>query len=581
LFTGNWKIVAWLLFSLILAGAQPALCQLMQASQPRLVLVLVVDQFSYDYMNRFGDKFGPNGFRYLQNHGAVFTNCRYKQATTQTAVGHSIIATGAYPWSTGIIANDWFDRRKDKEIIAVTDESLKLVGANGIGASARTMIGTTLGDSLKMATNGRSKVFSLSLKDRGALFLAGKLANSACWFDTQSGSFVSSSQFGESLPPWVSTFNEQRYADKYFGKTWSRLLPETEYGASAKDDYPFEGSLPGDGRQFPHVITGGASSPNAAFYGTFVITPFADQMLSDLATAAIDQESLGQHTDTDLLTVSFSTPDYCGHLFGPQSQEAEDVMLRLDQTIGGLLTHIDKKIGLNNCLVIVTGDHGVCPIPEFLRERGQARGLDSGRIDPKAFCSLIESALDSKLGSENWISSFTPPNLYLNLRAIDHQKYKEREVAGLAANIAHSVPGIAEVYTSAQLFTNQIPNSPNVDSIRKSYFWGRSGELYIMPKPNYIFSGSATGTTHGTAYAYDQQVPLILCGGTVQGGKFGQDSSPADIAPTVSSILNIPQPPLSEGRVLQEAIRQVSGPAASLRAQAPPLAQPKAIPVDD
>jgi len=205
LFTGNWKIVAWLLFSLILAGAQPALCQLMQASQPRLVLVLVVDQFSYDYMNRFGDKFGPNGFRYLQNHGAVFTNCRYKQATTQTAVGHSIIATGAYPWSTGIIANDWFDRRKDKEIIAVTDESLKLVGANGIGASARTMIGTTLGDSLKMATNGRSKVFSLSLKDRGALFLAGKLANSACWFDTQSGSFVSSSQFGESLPPWVST----------------------------------------------------------------------------------------------------------------------------------------------------------------------------------------------------------------------------------------------------------------------------------------------------------------------------------------------------------------------------------------
>lgn len=561
MFTGNRKIT--LLFAaLLLAIAQPAYCQLMQSHQPRLVVLLVIDQFSYDFLSRFADKFSPNGFRYLQDHGAVFTNCRYQQATTLTAVGHSIIASGAYPWSTGVVANEWFDRKQGKNVPAVADEHVQMVGANGAGASSHSMASTTFGDSMKLATNGRSKVFAFSLKDRGALFLAGKLGNGAYWWDSRTGTFVTSSQFGPALPTWLRAFNEQRYADKFFGKPWQRLLPEGEYGASAKDDYQYEGSLPGDGRQFPHVINGGASTPNEAFYNTFQITPFANQMLTDLARQAIDNESLGQHTDPDLLAVSYSTPDYVGHLFGPQSQEAQDTMLRLDQSIAGLIQYIDKKIGLNNCLVVVTGDHGVAPIPEFLRERGQARGLDAGRIDPKAFRTLLDSALDSRLGAGDWIADFSPPNLYLNLAEIDRQKYKDREVEALAANLAHSIPGIGEVFSAAQLFTNQMPNSPYANAVRKSYFWGRSGELYVMPKPGYIFSGSPTGTTHGSAYGYDQQVPLILTGGPVLAGKYGTEASPADIAPTISSVLNIPIPPLSEGRVLQEALGQVQGPPA-------------------
>lgn len=575
LFTGNWRALLSALVVLLLISAQSASAQLMQSNAPRLVLLLVVDQFSSDFLSRFGDKFGPNGFRYLQDHGAVFTNCRYKQATTVTAVGHSIIATGAHPWATGVIANDWFDRKAGKEIAAVNmataDKTIQLqmVGATGPGASAQAMVGTTFGDSMKMATNGRAKVLSMSLKDRGALFLGGKLGNGSFWFDDRTGSFVSSSQYGTSLPVWVRAFNDQHYADKFFGKPWQRLLGENDYAASAKDDYSYEGALPGDGRVFPHVITGGASSPNEAFYGTFMITPFANQMLADLAKEAIDKESLGQHTDPDLLAVSFSTPDYVGHLFGPQSQEAEDTMLRLDQTLANLLQFVDKRVGLNHCLVVVTGDHGVAPIPEFMRERGAARGIDGGRIDPKAFRMLLDSALDARLGPGDWISDFAPPNLYLNLAEIDRQKYKDNEVQALAANLAHSIPGIGEVFTSAQLFTNQPPNSPYIDAVRRSYYWGRSGDLYVMPKPGYIFSGSPTGTTHGSAYAYDQQVPLILAGGPIRSGKYGQDASPADIAPTISSILNVPVPPLSEGRVLQEAIGQVQGPPVPMRPSEP------------
>jgi predicted AlkP superfamily pyrophosphatase or phosphodiesterase len=563
-------------FCLLLIGSGvPARAQLMQTGEPRLVLLLVVDQFSYDLFSRFNKKYGPNGFRYLQDNGAVFTNCRYKQATTVTAVGHSIIASGAYPWSTGVVANEWLSGSKGI-ISAVFDDSTQLVGANGAGASAKSMRGTTFGDSLKMATNGRSKVFAVSLKDRGSIFLAGKLGNGAFWWDTRTGSFVSSSQYGGVLPGWVSKFNDKHYADQFFGKAWQRLLPESEYGSSNRDDYQHEGALPGDGRNFPHVITGGASSPNEAFYTAFVHTPFANQMLADLGREAIEAESLGQHTDPDVLAISFSTPDYAGHLFGQQSQELQDIMLRLDQTIGGLLKYIDGKVGMKNTLVIVTGDHGAAPVPEFVRERGHSRGLDSGRIDPNAFKTLLDSALDSRLGPGDWITAFSNPNLYLNLAEIDRQKYRQPEVEALAAKLARSIPGIAEAYTANQLFTNQMPNGPFESSVRRAYFWGRSGELFVIPKPGYIFSSGSAGTSHGSPYGYDQQVPLIMTGASVQAGKYGQEASPADIAPTVSSILNIPMPPLSEGRVLQEALGQVQGPASPLRQEAQQLSSKSA-----
>ena len=561
---GIHRLTAILLILLLYAAGSPAGCQVGQSSQPRLVLLLVIDQFCYDYLSRYNDKFGPNGFRYLQDHGANFINCRYKQATTQTAVGHSVIASGGYPWSTGVVANQWYDRRTNREVAAVSDDGTQMVGSNGTGGSCKSMLGTTFGDQLKLSTNGRSKVFSISLKDRGALFLAGKLANGAYWWDPRVGSFVSSSQFGTTLPSWVKTFNEQHYADQYYGRAWQRLLPETQYTASTKDDSPYESGIPGDGKQFPHVITGGGSTPGEPFYNAFEMTPWSNQMLLDLAKEAVEKGGLGQHADADVLAVSLSASDRIGHAFGPYSQEAEDLMLRLDQSLGSFMQYINQKIGLNKCVVVLTGDHGAVPCPEMLKERGQSRGLDCGRIDPVSFKNVLDSAMDARLGQDDWISSFVPPNVYLNLSAIDRQKYRQPEVEALAAKLAHSVAGIGDVYTAAQFYTNQLPNGPLSDSVRRSYFWGRSGELYVVPKPGYIFSGEACGTSHGCPYSYDAQVPMIMMGTTIQSGRYGQDSSPADIAPTISAILNITMPPLAEGRVLQEAIGQLYGPPAPL-----------------
>lgn len=549
-------VIYTLIICSLIMQPQAVRAQLTQSSQPKLVLLIVIDQFNYDYLNRFHDKLASGGFRLLMDGGAHFTNCKYTQATTQTAVGHSIISTGALPWSTGVIANDWWSRSKEKDVLAVSDDSAQLVGANGPGASARAMQGTTIGDQMKLATNGRSKVITMSLKDRAALFLAGKLANEAYWWDVRTGNFVTSSPYGGTLSGWAKMFNDQHYADKYFGKPWQRLLPETAYGASTKDDYAYERPLPGDGRQFPHVITGGASGPGPEFYATFTMTPFANQMLADLAREAIDKENLGQHTDPDFLGVSFSATDFVGHSFGPYSQEVEDMFLRLDQTLASLFTYVDQKVGMQKCLIVVTGDHGSMPIPEFLRERG----LDAGRIDPKSFRNLLDSSLDARLGADDWVSAFQPPNLYLNLSTIDKQKYRQPEVESLAAKLSHSIPGISEAYTAGQLFANNLPNGPLSDAVRQSYYWGRSGELYIIPKQGYIFSSEPTGTSHGSPYAYDSQVPLIIYGTTVRPGKYGNSCAPQDIAPTIATVAGTAMPSLCEGRVLQECLAPVQGP---------------------
>lgn len=549
-------------FCLLLLPAlnQPAGAQLLLSGQPKLVLLLVIDQFSFDYLSRFNERFGAGGFRFLMDNGANFVNCHYKQSTTVTAVGHSIISTGAYPWSTGVVANDWYSKRKEKEVAAVDDETVQLVGGNGPGASCRTMAGTTIGDEMRLATNGRSKVISCSIKDRSALFLAGRMANSAFWFDTRTGHFVSSSQFGGTLPGWVSAFNDKRYADSYFGKPWQRLLPENLYNASTKDDFTYERSLPGDGRLFPHVITGGASSPNEQFYETFERTPFANQMLADFARDAIDKENLGTHESTDLLAVSFSSPDLLAHYFGPNSQEIEDMMLRLDQTLASFFQNLDQKVGLDKCLIVLSSDHGSMPIPEFLRDKG----LDAGRVDPKAMRSLLEAALDQKLGPDEWISSFQPPNLYFNRNTIAKQKVRKQDVEDIAAQAAESVPGVGEVYTAFQFYMNQMPPSPYIESVKRSYFTSRSGDLMILPKNGYIFSSEPNGTTHGSPFRYDTQVPLIIMGTGIKSGRYAADCSPADIAPTISSLLHISAPSLCEGRALAEAMGQIYGPSRPL-----------------
>ncbi len=538
----------------IICPPMPSQAQSTESGKPSLVVLVVADQFPYNFLARYKDKFQAGGLRLLMDQGANYPSCNFKSATTQAAVGASIISTGAYPWNTGVVGNTWYSRNKKTQTSATIDDSAEMVGGNGTAGSSKGMAGTTLGDQMKLATNGRSKVFSIGVDQSSSLLLAGRLANNAYWFDSKTGSMVTSSKFGRTLTGWVKAFNDQRYAEKSLGKPWQRLLPENQYAASTKDDYPYERMLPGDGKVFPHVVQAGSQSANQDYYEPFAMTPFSNQLVLDFAKEAVEKEFLGQHPDTDLLIIGLNAGEKLTQYYGPYSQETQDLVLRMDQNLATLFQYLNEKVGHNKTLIVFTASHGSPSIPEFSKERG----LDSGRIDPKVFTTFLDAKLDAQIGQDNWIEAFDPPNLYLNLDAIDKQKLRQPDVESLVGRVAHSVPGIGEVFTAWQLYTNQPPNSPLSDAVRRSYYFGRSGEIFVNPKPGYVFTSESTGTGYGSPFAYDTQVPLLLYGAGIKQGRYGQNASPSDIAPTICAILGIEAPSASEGSPLADAMAQPS-----------------------
>ena len=398
------RLIAFVLFlALISSLSTPASrAQRVTAKRPRLVLLIVVDQFRYDYLERFGDLFGANGFKRLQRDGASWTQSNYDHMPTYTAPGHATMMTGAYPAETGIIANEWLDRSSGKRITSVFDDSVKILGGdpNEPGASPKRLLSSTVGDELRLFTNDRSKVIGISVKDRSAILPAGRHANAAYWFNWLSGNMVSSTYYFNQLPAWVATFNATRPADKYFGAKWDRLLPEGEYVKRAgPDSTPWErvDASSGDTNTFPHTITGGAKGPGRAFYAALDYSPFANDLLVSFAQQAIVNEQLGQDDDPDLLSVSFSANDYVGHRYGPYSQEAMDMTLRVDQQIATLLDFVAARVGLANTLIAFTADHGVAPIPEH----AAALGLGGARINANDVLAAIHAAIGARYNPQH------------------------------------------------------------------------------------------------------------------------------------------------------------------------------------
>ena len=366
-------------------------------TRPRLVLLVVADQFRYDYLERFGDLFGPKGLRRMLMNGASWVDANYDHVPTYTAPGHSTMMTGAYPALTGIIANEWIDRETGRRVTSVSDPQAILFGG-GPGeeaASPRRLMASTLGDEMRMTTLDRSKVIGISVKSRAAILPAGRHANAAYWISLKTGTIVSSDYYFKQLPPWVVRFDQTHPADRYFGATWDRLLPEIEYRKRAGPDAPpWEKVNPstGDTNTFPHVITGGQSGPGEKFYDALDNTPFSNEIVLNFAKEAIKNEQLGQDEDTDVLTVSFSANDHVGHRFGPYSQEVMDVTLRFDQQLGELLDFVDAQVGLKNTLVVFTADHGVAPIPEHAIEMG----LTGGRLTGAEILRAVRAAITER-----------------------------------------------------------------------------------------------------------------------------------------------------------------------------------------
>lgn len=519
-------------------------------AKPRLVVGIVIDQFRYDYLERFESQFGPGGFKRFLNAGSVFANANYLHTPTVTACGHATFMSGTTPSNNGIIGNEWYDRESGRRVTSVADGSVKLLGGRegAAGMSPARLIGTTLGDEMKRASMGRSKVIGVSLKDRSAILPAGRRPDGAYWFDGGTGNLVSSTYYFKELPEWVKTFNREMRPDRFFGKKWEKLLPEEAYNRSTADEMPFEKSAMGN--KFPYTIDGGEQKPGSRFYNQFELTPFANDYLVDFARAAIENEKLGTDDDTDLLTISFSSNDLIGHSFGPYSQEVQDVTLRTDRTIAALFDYLDKKIGLDKVVVALTADHGVAPVPEQVRELGYG-----GRLEAKSVTDAIEAALDKRFQEDKWILAFSNGNIYFDEAAIERHKASAHEVEQIACQAVMKQPGIAECLTRTALMGNNIQQTLIARSVANGFLPSRNGNLVMVPLPYYFF-GEGVTTTHGSPYSYDTHVPVLFYGWGIGAGTFYDAASPADIAPTLAALLKVEPPSNSTGSVLSQAFRK-------------------------
>jgi hypothetical protein len=506
-----------------------------EASSPeiRLVLLVAVDQFRYDYLTRFASEY-TGGIARLQRRGASFTQAYLNHYPTVTAVGHATMLSGAYPSVSGIVGNDWFDRGAAASVTSVSDPTTTVVGGEGPGSSPRRLLVTTIGDELKSAADhkplaARPKVFGLSLKDRSAILTTGHRADGAYWADGRTGSFVTSTYYRAEPHPWVAAFNAARPADQFAGRLWE-----------------FPGGPDGKGRAMP-------ATPGPQLYSAVAASPFGNELLKDFAIAALEQEKLGQRGVTDLLSVSFSSNDGVGHTHGPDSPEVHDISVRTDRLLTQLFERVDALVGLDHTLVLFTTDHGVAPVPEVQAERK----LPGGRLKADELFGPIQAALTAKFGEGKWIVATAGSSPYLNHALIAEKGIEPADVRKVAAAAALTVPRVIRVYTREQLLDGSATADTIARRISKSYHPQRSGDLEIVLEPYWL--RSSAGTTHGTPYVYDAHIPLILMGPGIVPGAYHRAADLNDLAPTVATLLGVATPGGSAGRVLSEAL--AAGPA--------------------
>jgi hypothetical protein len=481
--------------------------------------------------------------------GAVFTNANYSYYPTYTACAHATLVSGSLPSLHGIVGNEWFNRSTDRGVTSVSDDQVKMLGGQAMEpASPSRLIGSTLGDQLRLANSGKSRVVGIAIKDRSAILPAGKNPNGAYWWDTTNGVFVSSTYYFPDLPEWVKRFNQLHKADKYFGARWERLMPAAAYERSLPDDSRYEQSPWGN--RFPYIIDGGESIPGKKFYDQFDETPFANDYTVAFAKAAIEGEGLGQDDFTDLLTVSFSANDHLGHRYGPYSQEVQDMTLRTDRALADLFGYVDKKIGLANTIVVLTGDHGVAPLLEHAKDIG----LGGGRLPFKTITDAIETALGEKFGGEKWVRHGGNNNVYFDYNVVSRKGADRTQVEQLACEAALKLEGVAYCFTRTQFLSGSLPAGTVSSHAINGYHADRNGDVVIVLKPFYI-TRTEPGTTHGSPYVYDTHVPLVFLGNRIAAGSYANPIDLTVIAPTLATLLKLEPPSNSVGRVLTEIIK--------------------------
>ena len=536
-----------LLLAALLAFTPQSFAQDIEPTDPRLVLVLSIDQMRYDYLARFDDLY-EGGFRTLIDAGAVFTNARYRHAVTETGPGHAVILSGRHPSSSGIIGNSWYDRLLGRTINVVDDPFQAVLGGAGRQASPANFVGFTLGDVLKQS-HPNSKVVGVSLKDRSAILMTGRSGDAAYWYETVAGEFVTSTYYVEKAPDWLLRWNRRRVADRYARALWSRLLDPVVYEQYAGPDR-IDGEWDREDTVFPHRIRG--NPPDPGFYNDLRRTPYADEMTLEVAVRAMREHDLGRDGNTDILAIGFSGTDIIGHTYGPDSQELMDQMLRLDLLLAKLLEEVDDRVGLDETLVVLTADHGAMPLVENL----QVDGVDAARVDPQVLVdAVIEALIEAFPDPSGFIQLFGLRTIYLNTVVIADRGVRRADVEEVVTRALLETGLVADVYNVEQLTGTDPPNDPYLQLYRNSYFSSRSPELMIRFKEYLYFSRTFLGGTgHGTPYDYDRHVPIVLMGEGVRPGSYPDPSGPEDIAPTLAALLGLEYPREHDARILAEAL---------------------------
>ncbi len=519
-------------------------------TRPKLVVGMVVDQMRYDYWYRYYDKYSEGGFKRLLREGFNCRNHHYHYAMTVTAAGHAAIYTGSIPAISGIVGNEWYDQNQGKVVYCVEDSAAKTVGSNNATAgkmSPKNLLVSTVTDQLRIGSNFQSKVVGVAIKDRGAILPAGHAANAAYWFDSKTGNWITSDFYMKELPKWVQDYNARKRPSELMKLGWQPLLPLDQYTESTADNKPYESKLVGTtSPTLPQDLAGMSGDA----FGLLATTPHGNTLTKEMALEAIKNEQLGKGTATDFLAVSFSTPDYVGHAFGPNSVEEEDTYLKLDRDLAEMLTFLDGWVGKGNYLFFISADHGVMDIPGFWKEHK----LPAGILDVTKATLLAKADLKTAFGEGEIIRSSENYQFYLNQSVLAEKKITVADVYKVIKQAISKNDGVADVIN-----LRDINNSSLNDYLLKLYKNGthskRSGDIQIVTEPGW-FAGRLTGTTHGAPYNYDTHIPLLFFGWGINQGETFERTAVADTAPTVSALLKILEPSGNVGTVIKEAIKK-------------------------
>ena len=539
--------------------------------KPKLVIQITVDQLRGDLPTRYIDRLGEGGLRYLLEDGIHYNNAHHAHANTETIVGHVTLATGAHPAAHGMIGNIWFDRTTGATTYNIEDPDYRLLtegadvdadteidptqkAATSDGRSPRAILTTTFADELAVLTAGKAKIFSVSVKDRGAVSMAGHTGK-AFWFSKPANQFVTSSYYYDEYPQWIVDWNAKKLPESYANTAWELMHPIESYLFGDRDNQKWETVLSlSYGRTFPHRYT----TPENPFFSTaLTISPAGDEMTTDLAKTVIAEEGLGDDEITDFLGVSYSATDYIGHFFGPSSLESEDNILRLDRTLADLFAYVNQEIGLENTLIVLSADHGGPEAPGYL----ESLGIPAGYVSPDEWdkdpvIARIKSEFDIE---GRLIQGYDHPYLYLTNDIINNPRIDLAALETMIAKELVAFPGVSYAIASTSLERGTVPDNLLTRAVLNNYNRARSGNIYVVFNPGWFINdldGLSVAVVHGSPWRYDTYVPIIFAGNGIKPQKISRRVRTVDVAMTLATAVGTKPPSGAAGEVLLEVLGQ-------------------------